>query len=90
MLYDTLVSDGFGNEQLTPDLAETWESNTDATVWTFNLRYNVKFSNGALFNANDVVASFSAIWNVNDSNHMGRSGNFTIFKELFGPLLNTK
>jgi ABC-type transport system substrate-binding protein len=88
LLYDTLVSYNFGDQELTPDLADSWESNTNATQWTFALRYGVKFTDGANLDANDVVASFSAIWNTADVNHKGRSGNFTFFQELFGPLLN--
>jgi len=91
LLYDTLVTYGFGNEAtLQPSLADSWTGSEDAKVWTFKLRYNVQFSNGAKLDANDVVASFAAIWDVNDSNHMGHTGDFTIFKELFGPLLNAK
>ena len=45
-----------------PGAAETWEANGDLTQWTFHLRRGVTFSNGATFDANDVVASYSAIW----------------------------
>ena len=90
LIYDTLVSYDFISDELKPDLADSWESNSDATVWTFTLRYNVKYSNGAVLDANDVVASFSAIWNAADSNHKGRTGEFKVFQELFGPLLNAK
>ena len=41
-----------------PALAETWEHNDDATVWTFHLRKNVSFSNGTPFNADIVLANF--------------------------------
>ncbi len=88
LLYDTLISPGFAGDSFEPLLAESWESNADLTQWTFHLRYNVKFSNGALFEANDVVSSFSAIWNAADPNHKGRTGDFAIFKRLFGNFVN--
>ena len=88
LLYDTLLAPGFGGVDYDPLLAESWESSQDLTQWTFHLRYNVRFSNNATFDANDVVASFSAIWNATDPNHKGRTGDFAYFHRLFGNLLN--
>ena len=88
LLYDTLLVPGFGGEKFQPLLAENWESNADLTEWTFHLRYNVQFSNGSQFDANDVVASFAAIWDASDPNHKGRTGEFAMFKRLFGSLIN--
>jgi peptide/nickel transport system substrate-binding protein len=42
---------------LTPGLATAWRQ-TSPTVWRFELRRNVKFHDGAEFNADDVVFSF--------------------------------
>lgn len=86
LLYDTLTSYDFVLDELKSDIAESWQSNSDATEWTFTLRYGVKFTNGSTLDANDVVASFAAIWNSSDASHKGRTGEFTLFKELFGPL----
>lgn len=88
LLYDTLLAPAFGSTGLEPRLAESWESNADLTQWTFHLRYNVRFSNNASFDANDVVASFAAIWDAGNVNHKGRTGEFAYFKRLFGNLLN--
>jgi peptide/nickel transport system substrate-binding protein len=88
LLFDTLLAPGFGGIDYKPLLAESWESNGDLTQWTFHLRYNVRFSNNATFDANDVVASFSAIWDAKDVNHKGRTGEFAYFRRLFGNLLN--
>lgn len=44
-------------ELLSPGLASSWESNEDATFWTFNLRDGVTFHDGAPFNAEAVRAS---------------------------------
>ena len=44
-----------------PLLAESWSPNADGTVWTFKLRQNVKFHNGKLMTADDVVATFDRL-----------------------------
>lgn len=44
-----------------PDLAVSWESNEDATVWTFNLREGVTFHDGSAFDAADVVYSLERV-----------------------------
>jgi peptide/nickel transport system substrate-binding protein len=41
-----------------PDLAESWNSTSDLTIWDFNLRQNVKFPDGTIFNATHVKKSF--------------------------------
>jgi ABC-type transport system substrate-binding protein len=43
--------------KLQPELALKWESNANATEWTFELRKGVKFHNGDEFNANAVKTS---------------------------------
>ena len=40
-----------------PELAESFESNKDATEWTFKLRKGVEWHDGSKFTANDVVYS---------------------------------
>ena len=46
---------------LKPMLALSWKSNDDGTVWTFQLRPNVKFHNGHVLNADDVVATMDRL-----------------------------
>src|SRR5262249_39079839 len=41
-----------------PDLAEKFEVSTDATVYTFNLRKNVKWTDGQPFTARDVMFTY--------------------------------
>ena len=61
--YDPLV---MRNPDLTlqPMLAESWETNEDATQWIFNLREGVKFSHGKEFTAEDVVYTFNRLLDV--------------------------
>ena len=49
--------------RLQPMLATKWTANTDASVWTFELRQGVKFNNGQPFEAADVVASIDRALN---------------------------
>jgi len=55
-VYEALVKlDNEGNYQ--PALAESWIVEEDARTWTFNLRGGVKFHNGDILCAEDVVAT---------------------------------
>jgi ABC-type transport system substrate-binding protein len=68
-----------------PDLAEECIGNTDATEWTCTLKQGVVFTNGATFDANDVVASFSAGMDYNYPLRKGNTGSYQYFKDFFGP-----
>ncbi|WP_114814723.1 ABC transporter substrate-binding protein [Paraburkholderia kururiensis] len=46
---------------LQPALALAWQPNAKGDVWTFKLRQNVKFHDGAPFTAKDVVATFDRL-----------------------------
>lgn len=56
MIYDALVEYGDKGEIL-PSLAESWNISEDGKVYTFNLRKDVKFSDGTPFDAQ--AAKFS-------------------------------
>jgi len=43
----------------TPELAESWESSSDAKTWIFNLRKGVEFHNGKTMDAEDVIFSIN-------------------------------
>jgi peptide/nickel transport system substrate-binding protein len=88
LIYDTLVRYKLGSTQIQPSLADSWTVNSDLTQWTFNLRYGIKFSNGEILDANDVVATFAAIWDADDPNHKGNTGEFAMFQRLFGNFIS--
>jgi peptide/nickel transport system substrate-binding protein len=59
-VYEALVKmDAAGAYQ--PSLAESWSVDDDARAWTFRIRKNVKFHNGEILRAGDVVASLGRV-----------------------------
>ena len=69
MVYDGLVSYG-ENGEIKPMLAESWKISKDGKTYTFNLRKNVKFSDGSKFDAKNVVKNFDTIFSKeNKPNH---------------------
>ncbi len=73
---DTIVNvtaDG----QIEPRLAESFEANADATVWTFKIREGVKFHDGSAMTADDVVATYKR-----HSDENAKSGAQGIMKGL--------
>lgn len=52
-LYDTLIFPS--GEEILPNLAESWESNSDGSEYTFKLKKGVKFHDGSELTANDIV-----------------------------------
>ena len=67
-MYDTLVTfEGSDVSEPKPLLAESWESNADATEFTFTLRDGVTFSDGSELTAEDVVFSLNRLVNLKGS-----------------------
>lgn len=60
MLWDRLTWID-ANQNVQPELALSWSSNPDLTVWTFKLRQDVTFHNDKHFTSKDVVATFARI-----------------------------
>ncbi|CAH0318315.1 Nickel-binding periplasmic protein [Peribacillus sp. Bi96] len=60
MIYEPLVSYQDGGK-LKPHLAESWEISKNGKEYTFNLRQDVKFSDGTSFNAEIVKKNFDTI-----------------------------
>ncbi|MDO8735635.1 MAG: peptide ABC transporter substrate-binding protein [Thermoleophilia bacterium] len=58
-LFDGLVGYDTETSEVVPAVAESWESNSDATEFTFHLRKGVRFSNGSEVKAGDFVYAWS-------------------------------
>ncbi|MBD0371198.1 MAG: peptide ABC transporter substrate-binding protein [Pyrinomonadaceae bacterium] len=57
-LFDGLVEYEEVSSLPRPSLATSWEVSPDGTVWTFHLRKDAKWTDGAPLNANDFVYSW--------------------------------
>jgi len=58
-VYETLVFyEGEKTDSFLPQLAESWDVSVDGLTWTFHIRDNVYFHNGAEMTATDVAYSF--------------------------------
>ena len=84
-IFDTLYNFKFGSAEAQPALAEKCSANTEGTEWTCTLKQDVKFSNGASLDANDVVTSWGTMWDYNHPLRKGNTGVFQYWKDFFGP-----
>lgn len=87
-IAEPLLAYEVGGTEVVPGLAESYESNEELTVWTFQLREGVTFHDGSAFDATDVLESYRVQWDAADSRHVGRSGDFVYWGALFGGFLN--
>ncbi|WP_226341184.1 ABC transporter substrate-binding protein [Gemmobacter serpentinus] len=65
-IFDRLVESETtapGESALVPGLAEKWEVSEDGLTYTFHLRQGVKFHDGAVLTADDVVYTFDRMLN---------------------------
>lgn len=61
--FEALLEHEPGGSKITGGLAESWKSNDEGTVWTFDLRKNVTFHDGEKFNAEAVCANYDHWFN---------------------------
>ena len=65
------------NNKLEPRIAESWTSSADAKQWVFKIRSGVKFNDGSALTADDVVYTFTSIFDKTIHKGVSRSkGNY--------------
>ena len=79
---DTLVETDPASGKATPGLAESWETNGDASVWTFKIRKGVQFHDGSTLRADDVVETLRR--HSDKSSKSGALGYLTSVKSVEG------
>jgi oligopeptide transport system substrate-binding protein len=68
-LFDSLADYDPLTSEIKPAAADSWQPNDDATVWTFHLNKNDKFSDGTPVTAKDFIYSWNRLCNpANKSN----------------------
>jgi peptide/nickel transport system substrate-binding protein len=67
MIFESLVTVNPETLQPVGLLAESWEMNADASVYTFHLREGVTWSDGEPFTADDVLFTYNAFMNPDTS-----------------------
>lgn len=87
-VLESLLSYEVGATAVNPGLATSCDPNEELTVWTCNLRQNVKFHDGSSLDANDVVMSWLVAWDASNPLHIGNTGAFEYFTYLWWNLLN--
>lgn len=77
-----------GNAQ--PQLATDCSVDAEGTVWICTLRQGVVFHDGTTFDANDVVASYTAGLDAASPTHVGNTGAWTYYSYLWDSLINAE
>lgn len=87
-VVQSLLSYEVGGTAVKPGLATSCDPNADLTEWTCHLRQGVKFHDGSLLDANDVVMSLIVQWDASNPLHKGNTGAFDYWSGLWGGFLN--
>lgn len=87
-MLESLYAYEVGGTAAEPALATECAPDAELTTWTCTLREGVRFHDGSLLDANDVVLSYAIQWDAAHPLHKGRDGSFTYFSGLFGGFLN--
>ena len=68
-LFASLLGFDWPSQRVTPGVAESWTNSPDGKTWTFKLRKNLRWSDGAPLTADDVVFTWNeVIYNPNINN----------------------
>lgn len=78
-LFDGLIRYDSKTSEVQPAVAESWDTNEDATVFTFHLRNGVKFSDGSDVTAEDFVYSWTRA--------LTRETQSSMAQEIFQPVM---
>ena len=85
---ESLLRYAVGGVAVEPALATGCTANAELTEWTCTLRDGVKFHDGSVFDANDVVMSLVVQWDAAHPLHKGNTGAFSYWSGLWGVFLN--
>ena len=86
-LYEGLVTlDASGNVQ--PGIAESWVVSDDTLAYTFTIRANATFSDGAPITPDDIVANFNR-W-LDPKSPLRGNGSYAAWQEVFAGFLGEK
>ncbi len=94
-IADRLVEMEIGGSKVIPGLAESWSISPDGLHYTFKLRHGVKFQSSAKFkpsrdmNADDVVFSFSRMYDKANSYNKVSGGHYPMYDDFVGPALKS-
>lgn len=69
-LFASLLGFDWVTQTVTPGLADFWTNAPDGRTWTFKLRKNLRWSDGAPLTADDVVFTWDVIYNPEIDNVM--------------------
>jgi dipeptide transport system substrate-binding protein len=93
-IADRLVEMEIGGSKVIPGVAESWTISPDGLHVTFKLRHGVKFQSNAKFkptrdmNADDVVFSFSRMYDQGNSYHKV-GGQYPMYDDFVAPALKS-
>jgi|KBSSwiStaDraftv2_1062776.scaffolds.fasta_scaffold76195_2 peptide/nickel transport system substrate-binding protein len=87
-IFDSLYNFETAGLDPVPALATECAPNETLDLWTCTLRDGVKFQQGGVLDANDVVDTFAVQWDVAHPLHVGNVGANWYWSYLFGGCLN--